>query len=264
MLDALSSAPARVEIQDRRSGTAKTVTLSRDLAAEAIRYMMYDPSSAAQLPRRAASGLARQLPGRWRNGRSSPAGDGAPAGSNGLYLSVTRAEDVPWIAPGEGERAGRWHISQTIGFAAACRLLLWPRGKIPAGYDRPVHGKTPVLIASGAWDPVTPPSDGSEVAKSLSRSLTSSSRHGGHGFEGLEGVECLDKLPAEFVDRGPHGTRHRLRGTHQAKGIRAHAGAGRAMMEVRSPSRPPKARPTAVGNARFEEVGGNVRSPMSK
>jgi len=40
------------------------------------------------------------------------------------------------------------------------------------------------------------------VAKSLSRSLHVIVPHGGHGFEGLEGVECLDKLFAEFLDRG--------------------------------------------------------------
>ena len=202
VLDAFSSAPARVEIQDRRSGTAKTVTLSRDLAAEAIRYMMYDPSSAAQVPavlHQASLGNFTPLAERALFSRREM----VAGGSNGMYLSVTCAEDVPWIAPGEGERAAAGTFLRDYRLRqqrAACSL--WPRGKIPAGYDRPVHGKTPVLIASGAWDPVTPPSDGSEVAKSLSRSLHVIVPHGGHGFEGLEGVECLDKLFAEFVDRG--------------------------------------------------------------
>jgi pimeloyl-ACP methyl ester carboxylesterase len=202
VLDQLSESPARVEIRDRLSGSAKTVTLSRDLAAEAIRYMMYDPSSADQLPavlHQASLGNLNPLAERALFSRREM----VAGGSNGMYLSVTCAEDVPWIAPGEGERAaagtflGDYRLRQQ---RAACSL--WPRGKVPAGYARPVHGKTPVLIVSGAWDPVTPPSDGSAVAKSLSRSLHVIVPHGGHGFEGLEGAECLDQLFGEFVDRG--------------------------------------------------------------
>ncbi|HEY6930908.1 MAG TPA: alpha/beta fold hydrolase, partial [Thermoanaerobaculia bacterium] len=201
VLESLASKPARVDIQDRQSG-AKTVTLSRDLAAEAIRYMMYDPSSADDLPavlHQASLGNFTPLAERALFSRREL----VAGGSNGMYLSVTCAEDVPWIAPGEGERAaagtflGDYRLRQQRN---ACSL--WPQGKIPAGYARPVHGKTPVLIVSGAWDPVTPPSDGSAVAKSLSRSLHIIVPHGGHGFEGLEGTECLDRLFAEFVDRG--------------------------------------------------------------
>jgi pimeloyl-ACP methyl ester carboxylesterase len=206
VLDILSSTPARVEIHDRPSGSAKTVTLSRDLAAEAIRYMMYEPSSASQIPavlHQASLGNFTPLAERALFSRREM----VAGGSNGMYLSVTCAEDVPWIEPGEGEKAaagtflGDYRLRQQ---RAACSL--WLRSKIPAGYARPIHGKTPVLIVSGAWDPVTPPSDGSAVAKSLSRSLHVIVPHGGHGFEGLEGAECLDQLFAEFVDRGTtHG-----------------------------------------------------------
>jgi pimeloyl-ACP methyl ester carboxylesterase len=65
-----------------------------------------------------------------------------------------------------------------------------------------VRAAVPVLIVSGAWDPVTPPSDGSEVARHLSHSLHVIVPHGGHGFDGLEGTDCLDRLFTEFVDRG--------------------------------------------------------------
>jgi len=198
----LSDSPARVEIRDPESGAATTVTLSRDLAAEAIRYMMYEPASAGQIP----AVLHQASRGNW-----SPLAERAlfsrrgivASGANGTYLSVTCAEDVPWIAPGEGERAaagtflGDYRLRQQ---RSACAL--WPRGKLPARYTRPVRSAVPVLIVSGAWDPVTPPSDGSEVARHLSHSLHVIVPHGGHGFDGLEGTDCLDRLFTEFVDRG--------------------------------------------------------------
>ena len=51
--------------------------------------------------------------------------------SNGMYLSVTCAEDLPWIKPGEGERMaantflGDYRLRQQ---REACAL--WPRGEV--------------------------------------------------------------------------------------------------------------------------------------
>jgi pimeloyl-ACP methyl ester carboxylesterase len=202
VLEELGRSPARVSISGPGSPSPVTVTLSRDLAAEAIRYLLYQPAAARRIPavvHRAAIGDFVPLATSALHSRK----DIVDSGSNGLYLSVTCAEDVPWIAPGEGERAaagtflGDYRLRQQ---RAACAL--WPRGQIPAGYLRPVRSATPVLILSGAWDPVTPPSEGAAVAKRLSRSLHVVVPHGAHGFDGLQGVDCLDRLITAFIERG--------------------------------------------------------------
>ncbi len=79
------------------------VKLSRDLAAEAIRYMLYGSGGAGRVPlflHRAAQGDFVPLASSAIFYRKNLVG----TGSNGLYLSITCAEDLPWIKSGEGEQ----------------------------------------------------------------------------------------------------------------------------------------------------------------
>lgn len=178
------------------------VRLSRDLAAEAIRYMLYGPGPASQVPlfiHLAAQGDYGPLADaalRYRRGIVA-------SGSNGLYLSITCAEDLPWIKPGDGERLaantflGDYRLRQQ---REACEL--WPRATIPADYSEPVRSSAPVLILTGEWDPVTPPSNGDAAARHLTNSLHVVVPHGAHGFGGLEGVDCLGRFTTDFIERG--------------------------------------------------------------
>jgi pimeloyl-ACP methyl ester carboxylesterase len=124
-------------------------------------------------------------------------------GSNGMYLSVTCAEDLPRIGPGEGERNG---VNTFLGDyrlrqqRAACAL--WPQAKMPNDYAEPTRSDVPALILTGQWDPVTPPIYGETAAKDLSRSVHVIVPHGGHGFNGLNGLDCIDNLIASFIERG--------------------------------------------------------------
>jgi pimeloyl-ACP methyl ester carboxylesterase len=124
-------------------------------------------------------------------------------GSNGMYLSVTCAEDLPWIKPGEGERMaentflGDYRLRQQ---REACAL--WPRAEIERDYAQPTKSDVPVLILTGQWDPVTPPSNAERIAKTLSNSLNIVVPSGGHGLDGLEGMDCIDKMIVDFIERG--------------------------------------------------------------
>jgi pimeloyl-ACP methyl ester carboxylesterase len=124
-------------------------------------------------------------------------------GSNGMYLSVTCAEDLPFVNGSEARRLaantflGDYRYQQQ---SEACAL--WPRSEIPADYSRPVKSSVPVLIFTGEWDPVTPPSNAAGVARHLSKSLNLVIPHGGHGYNGLEGTDCVDRLQNEFVAKG--------------------------------------------------------------
>jgi len=212
VLDRLLQGPVEVEIPIRNPSTASPsntstpatakIKLSRDVAAEAIRYMLYNPGGAGRVPlflHQAATGhlvpLA-QVALRFRQGLVA-------GGSNGMYLSITCAEDVPWIKPGEGERRsantflGDYRVRQQ---REACAL--WPRAKIPPDYAQPVRGTAPVLILTGQLDPVTPPANGEAVARHLPNSLHVVVPYGAHGLGGLDGIDCVDRLMAEFVEEG--------------------------------------------------------------
>ena len=199
VLERLKNEPVEVEVRNPRPGK---VRLSRDLAAEAIRYMLYAPGPASQVPfflYRAAQGDFVPLAEAALRYRRELVG----TGSNGMYLSITCAEDLPWIKPGEGEQMaantflGDYRYQQQ---RAACEL--WPRAKIPADYFEPTSSPVPALILSGEWDPVTPPSNGELAARYLLNSLHVVVPHGAHGFGGLEGIECVNRIHVEFVKGG--------------------------------------------------------------
>jgi len=202
VLAQLIKGPVEVEVQKPDSKEHVKVKLSRDLAAEAIRYMLYNPGSAARMPlvlHLAAEGNFVPLAQLALRYRMILVG----TGSNGMYLSVTCAEDLPWIKPGEGERLaentflGDYRLRQQ---REACAL--WPRGSIERDYAEPVRSDVPVLILTGEWDPVTPPSNGATVAKTLTNSLHVVVPHGAHGLGGLEGIECIERIMRDFIERG--------------------------------------------------------------
>ena len=208
VLERLIKGPIEVEVSVPSSapsaGAATTakIKLSRDLAAEAIRYMLYSPPSAGRVPL-----VIHQA----AQGNFVPLAESAllyrrrivSTGSNGLYLSITCAEDLPWIKPGEGERLsantflGDYRLRQQ---REACAL--WPRATISKDYSEPTKADVPVLILTGEWDPVTPPAHGDAVAKHLTSSLHVVVPHGAHGLGGLQGSDCILRLMATFVDRG--------------------------------------------------------------
>jgi len=198
----LARAPVKTRVLNPQTAEPTEVSLSRDLAAEGIRYMLYTSGSAGDVPvvvHQAARGDFTPIAESALFGRLEI----VDSGSNGLYLSITCAEDLPWFQPEEAERlaAGtfignyRWQQQK-----AACEL--WPRGPVPEGFQELVHASAPVLLVSGMWDPATPPANAEQVAKGLPNSLSIVVPHGGHGYDGLEGLDCLTELEAEFVRSG--------------------------------------------------------------
>jgi pimeloyl-ACP methyl ester carboxylesterase len=208
LLNRLLEGPIEVEVRYQEEGGRpqeagrRKVKLSRDLAAEAIRYMLYSPPGASRVPlvlHLAAQGDFGPLAEAALNFRRQI----VSSGSNGLYLSITCAEDLPWIKAGEGERLaantflGDYRLRQQ---REACAL--WPRATIPSDYSVPTKASASVLILTGEWDPVTPPANGDAIARDLPNSLHVVVPDGAHGFGGLDRVDCIDRLIGEFVEQG--------------------------------------------------------------
>jgi pimeloyl-ACP methyl ester carboxylesterase len=194
----LQRGPAQVEYRSPGK-PAVTLEIQRDIFAEKIRNCLYARDRASQIPRtihEAASGnfepfLSQAV-------RPSPVDFIA----DGTYLSVTCAEDVPFIDSAEAAKLnaenpfGNYRVVQQT---RACGL--WPRSAIPAGYREPVRSSVPALIFSGNLDPVTPPERGEEVAHYLPNSRHVVIPEGPHGLDGLTNAGCLDKLIIEFMDK---------------------------------------------------------------
>jgi pimeloyl-ACP methyl ester carboxylesterase len=194
--------PVRVQLTDAKTGKIREVRLSRGGAAQAIRSMLYNPSDAAELPLRAH--LAAQ--GDWK-----PLAETAVSYAQGLtsdinqgyFLSVTCAEDLPFIRDGEipaavaGTFLGDFRIRNQ---RAACAG--WPAAKVPESFRKPVVSDVPSLVIAGELDPATPPEDGAEAVRTLRHSRYVLVPGAGHNLDGLTGQECVNTLWIKTIEDG--------------------------------------------------------------
>ncbi|MGH7981908.1 MAG: alpha/beta hydrolase [Candidatus Udaeobacter sp.] len=200
VLEQLEKQPARVEYSPPSKAAPATVEIQRGVFAEKIRTWMYDRNKAARIP---------LIVHHAANGDFAPFLKQAIAPSipdfvaDGMYLSVTCAEDVPFINQDEAAALnannpfGNYRVFQQT---RACGM--WPRSKIPANFLEPVSSDAPVLIFSGNLDPITPPKYGEEVARHLPNSRHVIIPEAGHGVDGLKDPGCVDRIAVEFLDKG--------------------------------------------------------------
>jgi pimeloyl-ACP methyl ester carboxylesterase len=199
LLARLGREPARVEYSPPDKSGPVTLEIQRDIFAEKIRNLLYSRASAARVPllvHSAAHGDFGPFLEETIRDRFGPLADG-------MYLSVTCAEDVPFIDQAEAAQAnagnpfGNYRVEQQN---RACGL--WPRGAIPDGYHEPVSADVPVLIVSGKLDPVSPPERGDEVARHLPNSRHLVIARGAHIHQGLTNAGCIDALMLKFLAKG--------------------------------------------------------------
>ena len=200
VLEQLEKQPAHVEYSPPGKAAPMTVEIQRGVFAEKIRTWMYGRSKAARIPliiHHAAQGdfapflqqaIAPSIP---------------DFIADGMYLSVTCAEDVPFI---DQEEAVRLNTNNPFGnyrvFQQTRACGMWPRGEIPADFLEPVRSNAPVLIFSGNMDPVTPPKYGEEVARNLPNSRHIIIPEAAHEVDGLTDPGCIDRIALEFLDKG--------------------------------------------------------------
>ena len=199
VLAQLEKQPARVEYSPPDKSAPTTVEIRRGVFGEKIRTWMYGRDEAARIPwivHHAAGGdFAPFL--KEAIGPSIP-----DFVADGMYLSVTCAEDVPFITPEGAAKLtdnpfGNYRVFQQT---RACGM--WPRGGIPSDFLEPVRSNAAALIFSGNMDPVTPPSYGEEVAKYLPNSRHVIIPEAGHGPFGLTDPGCIDRIAIEFLEKG--------------------------------------------------------------
>jgi len=183
--------------------TSDSVTLALPWHAfqSKIRTQMYEPLKLRQLP----FIITEASKGKWQ-----PFVDLYPKESvfdifsaDGLYLSITCAEDVPFISKKEAKRLTKKTFMGDYRVAQQKRACAnWIRGEIPADFLEPVRSDIPVLILAGEWDPVTPVSVAKEIQLYLPNSQLIVIPHMSHGMWGLSNEQCLDEMILEFILNG--------------------------------------------------------------
>lgn len=122
--------------------------------------------------------------------------------NQGMFLSVICNEDYTLLdANLLAAEQGRDYLVESDLFnrfiLEACAI--WPGREVPVGYFEPVTADRPVLVFSGALDPVTPPVWGELVSANLPNSQHLVLEGFGHGtvFTG-----CTISLMTDFIEAG--------------------------------------------------------------
>jgi pimeloyl-ACP methyl ester carboxylesterase len=198
VLGRLAEAPAKVEIKSPKSGETVTVELTRSAAADTLRWALYSPGPASQLPLRihgAAQGDLSEL-ARIATTIRANLQQGLALGT---LFSITCSEDLPFIDPRQIPAATRGSFygdDRVREQLAVCGV--WPHAPQPKDWGKPVRSELPVLLLSGERDPVTPPADAALVARGFPNGLLVLIPHGAHSDD----ESCEVPLIAAFVERG--------------------------------------------------------------
>ena len=123
---------------------------------------------------------------------SQQAHSGAPA----THAAVTCAE---WLPLASGPPPGIGEFAAAVvgeGLSAGCEPWAIAVSPLPA---EPVESDLPVLLISGWFDPITPPSFAEEAARHLAASTHIVSRTRGHGIWAWGYDSCVDRIVADFL-----------------------------------------------------------------
>ena len=152
-----------ISYPDSKTEEPTEITLSRDLLWGVIQQMLYDPAASSMIP----FVLHQAYLDNWSPFLAwSQMGEGTMNSiPMGLYLSVVCGEDIGRIEEKvefEDQLAGN-----TVS-ALKQMCTIWDYGKIESSFFAPVSSDIPILLLSGQYDPVTPPSNGEQALKTLS------------------------------------------------------------------------------------------------
>jgi pimeloyl-ACP methyl ester carboxylesterase len=117
-----------------------------------------------------------------------------------MHNSVVCTEDAPWFPADNDADAALLYLGTTVvdGLRAICES--WPAGVIDDDFKQTLVSDRPVLLLSGQYDPVTPPS----YAERVLNSGLGNARHivGPGQGHAIASVGCVPRLLREFVASG--------------------------------------------------------------
>ncbi|MDM4768464.1 alpha/beta hydrolase [Pelomonas sp. SE-A7] len=191
----LKSVPRMVTAANPVTGRPERFELARRTLLSAMRGPLYSPAQASALP----AAIAAAAEGRFEGLIGLSAGGTPRKGmglATGMHFSVVCAEDVPRLAARTDKPGADYADSDAQFYLSGCKN--WPRGEVPEAFYSIPKAQAPVLLMSGAIDPVTPPRHGERVAKALGdKALHLVVPATGHGVMGLA---CMRDVVFRFID----------------------------------------------------------------
>ena len=190
LLTRFASGPLSVRVQHPRSADSATVTLTRSVFADRLRLMLYSTG----LSRRIPIAIHRAHEGDWTPfvtfayELSRVVFDQIDAGA---HLSAMCGDDMTGSPDARTTFLGD---SRATMYRRACAA--WPHANPTR--PRPVTTQAPVLLVTGALDPVTPPRFAESVARGMPNATTlivPAMAHAG-------APRCVEGVVAAFVARG--------------------------------------------------------------
>lgn len=196
LLARVNAGQVMLDFMHPRTAEHIKMQLTPERFAQALRTTLYSPDIASRLPYLINS--ADQ--GNWEPFLAqmySTSDFSLDGPSTGLMLSVTCAEDIPRLTP--DIVAQEEHNSFLAGLEVKL-LPGWCRSvNVPAiPYKQPTIITAPVLLLSGALDPVTPPYRAESAAKYMTHAQNVVVANAAHGVSQLG---CAPSVLREFVDQ---------------------------------------------------------------
>lgn len=187
--------PVEVPIRNSITKRLETVALSKEVFADRLRQTLYQPSKAAYVPvivERAYHGnyapLASMIDETTQGLSQIVAG--------GLNLSVTCAEDIPYIREDAISRTSANTFEGDARVRAQQRACgIWNVRPVPRSFQQPVRSDAPILLINGTDDPASPISYAQEELPYLSHARLLPIKGGSHDSD----APCVDPIVVAFV-----------------------------------------------------------------
>jgi len=195
VLARLRANPVPVTYRDGNTGKELTETITADHVAGLVRMYAYMPAAGALLPQL----IHEASQGRYANLMALAKmlqGDMQDAMAMGMQMAVICSEDADSLVTRAEDADTVLGNRMVEGMAAMCDA--WPKGVKPSDFNTSLKGDLPVLILTGEFDPVTPPSYGEVIAKGLPKSRWLDLKGQGHN---VIGAGCMPKLFAQFIEK---------------------------------------------------------------
>ena len=121
--------------------------------------------------------------------------------ANGMYFSVVCAEDSDFDPRDAVSDDLRPQVAKNAVKDAESTLRLCKKfnvDQLPNAVDDPVKSDIPTLVFNGNFDPITPPVNGIEAAKTLPNSFVYTFPNTGHGA--FQANKCASQIAVDFLD----------------------------------------------------------------
>src|SRR5580700_500841 len=184
-----------VPLKNGKTPRVTNVQLSKEVFADRLRQLLYFPETAEYAPfiidraYRGDYGPLATMVDTITQGFAQLVADG-------LNLSVTCAEDIPFITESDVVQTSANSFEGDVRVRAqqrACRI--WNVEPVPATFNEPVRSDAPILMISGTDDPTSPPQYARAALPYLPNARILLIKNAAHKTE----TACSDALIVEFV-----------------------------------------------------------------